>query len=151
MIGHPASEEVIIDYQVNNTHSTKKLLIRFCSNTFHPQGLYSEIIDRDVSYASQAGGMKVNYHGVQPPAKGTVVTRDWHLKRVDNSFVNKTFWKMDLIRGQSKTVILTITRNSSQKARDGVFWRKTARDLWLLKFLRMLIDLAIFLEVQWRE
>lgn len=95
--------------------------------------------------------MKVNYHGVQPPAKGTVVTRDWHLKRVDNSFVNKTFWKMNLIRGQSKTVILTITRNSSQKARDGVFWRKTARDLWLLKFLRMMIDLAKFLEVQWTE
>lgn len=29
MIGHPASEEVIIDHQVNNTHSKKKLLIRF--------------------------------------------------------------------------------------------------------------------------
>lgn len=72
--GQSASEEVIIEDQVNNAH-LKKLLIRFCSNTSHPEGLYPEIIDRDVSDASQSHGVKVNDRGAQPPAKGTRVWR----------------------------------------------------------------------------
>lgn len=69
---------------------------------------------------------------------------------VDNSFVNKLSRKC-FFKGQSKTVSVTVSRNSPPKERDRVFWRKTAGGLWLSKSVRMWTDLVMFLEAQWRE